>query len=244
MKADPTHQRMLLDLQEIDNHLQANRRALSTIPEVAQRELVSAELTSLAPAFIAANGQQEDLRAEIARIEDDVKMVNTRLAQDIERRDHSASGKDIAGFEHEIATLNTRKEQLEESELVVMQRLEDAETELNEIAAQRQQLTASIATLDDAIEAAGSRLRAEGESLNQERATMIAKIQPDLVALYEKQRERYGIGAALLTRGVSGGSNVALTASDLDAVRHAAADDVVLCPDSSCILIRTEESGL
>jgi predicted nucleic acid-binding Zn-ribbon protein len=244
MKADPTHQRLLLDLQEIDNHVAVNLRAQKSIPQVETRSRVSAELSALAPSFIAANGALEDLKSEIARIEDDVRMVNERLAQDISRRDTSASSKDIAGFEHEITTLNARKEALEESELVVMQRLEDAEAELESIAAAREALNTELSRLDDVIDGESARLASEAQSLSSERTSLAAKIDPDLVALYNKQRERYGIGAALLTRGVSGGSGVALTASDLDRVRHAESDDVVMCPDSNCILIRTEESGL
>jgi hypothetical protein len=37
---------------------------------------------------------------------------------------------------------------------------------------------------------------------------------------------------------------VELTGSDLAAVRHAAPDAVLLCPDSNAILVRTDESGL
>jgi predicted nucleic acid-binding Zn-ribbon protein len=244
MKADPTHQRLLLDLQEIDNHVAVNLRAQKSIPQVEIRSRVSAELSALAPSFIAANGALEDLKSEIARIEDDVRMVNERLAQDISRRDTSASSKDIAGFEHEITTLNARKVALEESELVVMQRLEDAEAELESIAVAREALNTELSRLDDVIDSESARLASEAQSLSSERSSLAAKIDSDLVALYNKQRERYGIGAALLTRGVSGGSGVALTASDLDRVRHAESDDVVMCPDSNCILIRTEESGL
>ena len=64
------------------------------------------------------------------------------------------------------------------------------------------------------------------------------------MALYDRQRTRYGIGAALLTRGVSQGSNMALTGADLAEVRAAAPDAVILDPESNCILVRTAESGL
>ena len=244
MKADPSQQRLLLGIQEIDNHILANRRSQASIAEVEERKSLEAQLLELGPAFIAASGLIEDTRSEIARIEDDVRLVNSRLAQDVERRDHSSSGKDIAGFEHEIVTLNNRKEQLEESELVVMQRLEDAENELSTINEQRETLNLQISQLNESIDARMSQLRGEADSLAEERAAIVKDVATELMALYEKQRERYGVGAALLTRGVSGGSGVALTASDLDAVRHAEPDDVILCPDSSCILIRTEESGL
>ena len=73
---------------------------------------------------------------------------------------------------------------------------------------------------------------------------MAAKVPDDLLALYERQRARYGFGASLLQGGVSTASGVTLTGSDLQTVRRAAPDDVVLCPDSEAILVRTAESGL
>ena len=66
----------------------------------------------------------------------------------------------------------------------------------------------------------------------------------DLIALYEKQRERYGVGASHLRARISSASGVELTGSDLAAVRAAAPDAVLLCPDSNAILVRTDESGL
>ncbi|TPX03483.1 hypothetical protein FJ656_16930 [Schumannella luteola] len=66
----------------------------------------------------------------------------------------------------------------------------------------------------------------------------------DLLELYEKQRARYGVGASHLRAGVSSASGVALNATDLNVVRAAAPDDVLLCPDSSAVLVRTAESGL
>jgi len=71
-----------------------------------------------------------------------------------------------------------------------------------------------------------------------------AKVPADLLALYEKQRERYGVGASHLRGGVSGASGVALNAVEMNKVRAAAPDDVLLCPDSNAVLVRTGESGL
>ena len=73
---------------------------------------------------------------------------------------------------------------------------------------------------------------------------MTASIPDDLLTLYEKQRERYGVGASHLRARVSSASGVELTGSDLETVRAAAPDEVVMCPDSNAILVRTGESGL
>ena len=133
---------------------------------------------------------------------------------------------------------------LEEMELEVMQRLEDFEKSLEELQTMRSSIEARITQHEQARDARRAEIATERQEIAHRRSLLVARIAPDLVALYEKQRDRYGIGAALLTRGISGGSGVTLSESDLAKIRAAADDDVVMCPDSSCILVRTEESGL
>jgi predicted nucleic acid-binding Zn-ribbon protein len=95
-----------------------------------------------------------------------------------------------------------------------------------------------------ALTSAKAALEEEFQDTSRQRAELVATLPSDLVALYERQRERYGFGASHLRRGISSASGVALTESDLAEVRNAAPDDVVLCPDSNAILVRTGESGL
>ncbi len=105
-------------------------------------------------------------------------------------------------------------------------------------------VAARIAEAAVSRDAALAELDAERQETAAQRATIAEKVPAELLALYEKQRARYGIGASLLRGGVSGASGVALNSSDMNVVRAAAPDDVLLCPDSSAILVRTNESGL
>ncbi len=87
-------------------------------------------------------------------------------------------------------------------------------------------------------------MEADYQATSAKRQELVGSLPEELVALYERQRERYGFGASLLQRGISSASGVALTESDLQQVRQAAPDDVLLCPDSNAILVRTAESGI
>ena len=112
-------------------------------------------------------------------------------------------------------------------------------------------LIAELATADQALTEARAQYAAQSAALEAETATqratresIVAVLPDDLYALYERQRERYGVGASHLRAGVSSASGVALTESDLQDLRKAAPDSVILCPDSNAILVRTAESGL
>ena len=67
----------------------------------------------------------------------------------------------------------------------------------------------------------------------------------ELLAFYEQRRVRGGgVGAALLRQRTCSGCTITLTGSDLERVRQAAPDELVLCPECDRILVRTDESGL
>lgn len=244
MKARPEDQLALLTLQERDNHITQLNHARKNIAEQAELVEVTASLREFSQSLIAAQGVLEDAKIELSRIEDDVRVVDERIAKDKERESGAASAKDLQALEAELTSLATRKSNLEDIELVVMQSIEDAEVAVADVVVERDAVEARRASLAAAVASREAEIDAQLVQEQAARSELAASLPADLVELYERQRARYGIGAALLTRRVTGGSGVELTSTDLDAVRAAAPDDVVICPDSSCILVRTNESGL
>lgn len=244
MKASPSDQNELLRLQAADTRLARLDHTVRNLPQTAELAALQPEADALRARWITATGELEDARAELKRVESDVELVEARVARDTERVQRTASVKDVQALQQELAALAKRTGDLEEIQLTVMQRVEDLEKGLAVVDAERTELDGRVAALEDARSQESGALIAQREALARDRATIAGALPVDLVELYERQRSRYGIGAALLLRGVSMGSNVTLTESDLAEIRRAAPDEVVLCPDSSAILVRTEESGL
>lgn len=244
MKASPADQNELLRLQAADTRLAQLAHATKNLPQAAELLKLQPEVEALRARWIAATGELEDARAELKRIESDVQVVDARSKRDSDRVQQSASMKDVQALEAELASLAKRKNDLEEIELTVMQRVEDLEQALAGVEAERAELNGRVAALEGEREEEAGKLEAQRTALAKDRAAIAEMLPADLIELYERQRTRYGIGAAALIRGVSMGSNVKLTESDLSDIRRAAADDVVLCPDSGAILVRGEDSGL
>jgi predicted nucleic acid-binding Zn-ribbon protein len=244
MKAPASEQRRLLDLQAADTRAAQLRHSLHALPQDARLAELEKASAAARQEFGAANGELEDAQLEITRVEADIATVAARETRDRARLQGSSSTKDIQGLEHELASLATRRDNLEDMELAVMERVETIEATIAGIAAWREELAAEERTLAAERGERVAELTRDLEVVESERAAIAGGLGAELLALYERQRERYGIGAALLRGGVSLGSNMALTSDDMATVRAAAEDDVVLCPDSNCILVRTEESGL
>lgn len=244
LKAAPEDQALLLDLQEIDTKLQQLSRRAAKLPERDRVETLTSRRAELRRRRAEQFGAVEDGRLELARTEADVGVVEARIARDAERLRTTASAKDVAALEQELESLARRKSDLEDIELTVMETLEQREADL---AATDAELAALADALDEATasrDAALAQIERERAHAGANRQRVTARLPADLLALYEKQRERYGAGASHLRGGVSSASGVALAETDMMKIRAAAPDDVILCPDSNAILVRTAESGL
>jgi predicted nucleic acid-binding Zn-ribbon protein len=244
LKASPDDQALLLDLQAIDTKLaQLDHRAKS-LPELVTLQGLETEAEALRLALIEQNGMLEDVKLELGRVESDVSIVETRIKRDTERLEASSSVKDVAALEQELVSLKKRLNDLEEIELTVMERLEEQQSAASALTAQSDGLGAQVVDLEAARDAALGALAAERTTAAAARRTIEGKVPADLLALYEKQRGRYGTGASLLRGGVSMASGVKLLENEMQAIRSAAPDDVIMCPSSEAILVRTNESGL
>lgn len=244
LKAAPEDQALLLDLQALDTKLQQLARRAEKLPEREVVEALATQRTELERRRSEQLGAAEDARLELTRTEADVAVVDARIARDSERMQSSASVKDVQALEQELAALAKRKSDLEDIELAVMETVEERDAALAETDAELAALTRAIAEATTARDEALAAIEAERGHAAANRQTVAGKVPAELLALYDKQRERYGVGASHLRGGVTSASGVALNATDMNAVRSAAPDDVLLCPDSQAILVRTAESGL
>ncbi|VXB33041.1 zinc ribbon domain-containing protein [Frigoribacterium sp. 9N] len=244
MKASYEHQALLLDLQQLDTALRQIAHKGANLPEIAVLASLEGDGSRLRSRLATEQGAWEDAQSELKRIESDVAVVEARVVRDEQRIASSSSSKDVAALEGELAALAKRRSDLEDLQLEVMERVESLGAVAAVTRGELDQLDTRRVDAETGRDAKLAELEAERAEVVANRETIAATVPADLLALYERQRDRYGVGASLLRGGVSSASGVALTGSDLAAVRAAAEDDVVLCPDSNAVLVRTYESGL
>ncbi|HWU23145.1 MAG TPA: C4-type zinc ribbon domain-containing protein [Nocardioides sp.] len=246
MKADPSAQLTLLELQEIDSQAAQLRHQLTHPAEAA-------ELAELTKRRAETDGwvrdQQivvDDLAAAQAKADADVEQVKTRRKRDQDRIDAGliANPKDLERMQHELATLERRISVLEDEEIEVMEQLETAQTGLAALRADLAEIDERVAVLVGSRDERAEGLRERLAEVEAKRAPVAAGIPADLLALYERIRESRGGGAALLRARQCSGCMIALDPRALSAIRGKDEDEVVRCEECSRILVRTAESGL
>lgn len=244
LKAAPEDQALLLELQAFDTKLAQLDHRAKTLPELATIAGFAKDADALRLTLATQNGALEDTRLELSRVESDVQVVEQRIARDFERLQGSSSVKDVSALEQELAALRKRLGDLEEIELSVMEKLEEQQVLADNSASALEALVARSAEVEAERDAALASIAAERTAAAGGRAEIEARVPAELLALYERQRARYGVGASHLRGGVSLASGVKLLENEMAAIRAAAPDDVIMCASSEGILVRTAESGL
>lgn len=234
-------------MQELDTRLDSLHHQLATMPEAA----ALAELTSRRA---EVDGRVRDLRVEVddltaeqRRADADVDQVRARRERD-QRMIDAGSVSDPKALQRmlgELESLHRRISDLEDVELEVMERLEAAQTALEEHTAELEKVERDVEALGHTRAHKARELDEQVAAVAAERKTTASGVPADLLALYEKLREQKGgVGAAALRRRECSGCRLTLNPADLGVIAAAAADDVIRCEECSRILVRTSESGL
>jgi predicted nucleic acid-binding Zn-ribbon protein len=243
VNAAPADQLRLLDLAAIDTRRTQADAARRNPPQAGRVRELATERQSLSRELSQRQGVVDDVQTELGRIESDVAVVIARRTRDNELLRTTSSAKDATAIEHELASLQRRQNELEETQLDLMERLEAAQAAVAEQEAAISAANAENETLTGAAEQHVAEAAARLDQLARDRAAVATTVPADLLALYEKLAER-SAGAALVQARTCLGCHMMLTGSDLNTIRQAADDAVVTCPQCDCILVRTSESGL
>jgi uncharacterized protein len=184
---------------------------------------------------------------EQKKIDSDVENVKARRVRDRDRMDQGliSNPKDLERMQHELVSLERRITSLEDEELEVMERLEEAQRALDSLLAQ-------VRSADERLEElAGSRDRQLAEidkelsEVEAERGPTVSDIPAELLTLYDRLRQQKGgVGAAALRARQCGGCRLSLDNAELSVIRKAPSDEVIRCEECQRILVRTGESGL
>ncbi len=189
----------------------------------------------------------DDLTAEQTKVDADVEQVRTRRDRDRSRMDQGlvSNPKDLERMQHEMASLERRIVTLEDEELEVMARLEDAQRTLEELTAQLADAEQRNRRLEEARDAKYAEIDAELATLTGQRVPVAAEVPDDLMALYDRLRAaKNGVGAAALRARQCSGCMLTLDNAEVGKIPAAAEDEVLRCEECQRILVRTEESGL
>ncbi|MFE5854106.1 zinc ribbon domain-containing protein [Streptomyces sp. NPDC056500] len=247
MNAAPADQIRLLDVQALDVRLSQLAHKRQSLPEHAEIDSLTKDVTQLRDLLVAAQTQESDTAREQTKAEQDVDQVRQRAVRDQQRLDSGAvsSPKDLESLQREIVSLAKRQGDLEDIVLDVMERREAAQERVKELTERVASVQAKADLATARRDSATQELDDEAAAATKERETISAVVPADLLKLYEKLRvQQGGVGAARLFQRRCEGCQLELNITEVNEVRAAPRDAVLRCENCRRILIRTQESGL
>ncbi len=240
MKSSPEEQERVMTLQTLDTSLTQLAHKEKTLSVIQALEILTISHNSTRDLIIAAETEKADIKHELSKSEIDVEQVVTRIEKDEKRMaSGTASPKELEQMQHELASLNKRRSELEEIELEVMVRVDGIDDRIKSLSAERDQFKLKMAELDAQKTKELTDIAEAVSSANGQRADIAAKISAEVVELYEKiKKTGDGIGAARLIEGKCDGCHLSINAVELSKIKETAADEIVRCEECRRILVR------
>ena len=186
LKADPSRQWRLLDLQAIDTRLDQIAHARANLPQAAAISAARSELAAVDTELVNARTAVGDVQRELTKSEQDVQLVRDRAARDQARLDSGqGSPKDLAALQHELVSLARRQSELEDIEIEVMERAETLTKRVAELETTRAEVADRLAGLEQEHATVLADLEAEANQVGSGRADIVAGVGEELLYLGE-----------------------------------------------------------
>jgi len=217
------------------------------LPEAAQLAELERARSELASRLGVQRTEVADLTDEIKKAETDVELVRSRRVRDQQRLDSGAVGsaKDLEALQREVVSLDRRIAALEDAELEVMERLEEAQAEQQRQEKELADLDGELALLRASRDGQLGAIMTEVSLVGTERRQAADLLPGDLLALYERVRTQHdGVGVGALRQRRCEACRLELNAADLRELAALPADELLRCPECNRLLVRTAESGL
>jgi predicted nucleic acid-binding Zn-ribbon protein len=244
MKAEVVQQRSLLELTEVDAEMARVEHRAKRLAEQERLDRVRTDHRDANDRLAALGIAVADLDGRVAKFEGEIAAVRQREDRDRALMDGgTVNVKQLTELQHELETLQRRQTSLEDSLLEVMERREELQAEQSTEVARIDELQTELAAAQQARDAALVGLDEVRHQSAARRAELVAALDADLVALYERQRSHGGAGAGVLQGRRCGACRIEIDKGELARISAAADDEVLRCPECGAILLRVKVSG-
>ena len=231
---------LLLKVQEEDIRHDQLRHQIDNHPLQSEIAVLHERSVAIDRSTESSRTQRDSYVARQTEIEDEVRDLDRRVGEidDRLRNDSSGSFRDQTAMSKEMNSLIDRKRVLEDEELELMELVEPLDALLETARATQHQLHSQALTHHQVMTDERKELKRQLDEVMFKRNALAASLPESLLNEYGRLRARLGgIGAARLVHGMCSGCNLALSATEVDRLRHTSAMELVHCDQCGRILV-------
>jgi predicted nucleic acid-binding Zn-ribbon protein len=220
--------KQLYRLQEVDLEIESGERALKQVKsQLGESQVVIKTQKQLE----LEQKRLEDLSRQQRSAEWEIDDVTTKLAAAEEQlfSGKVKNPKELTNLQHEVEAFKTRRNQLEEKALEVIDQVEQSEARVAKTKSELDKLTAEWRRQQKQLNDEMERLKATLADLKAKRQRLAGEIDPPAFEFYETLRKGKGIAVVKVEQGICRGCRISLPTTDLQQARSG---NLVQC--SSC----------
>jgi predicted nucleic acid-binding Zn-ribbon protein len=224
--------KQLYQLQEVDLELEANEQALrQTANQLGESQAVVRTRNKLT----LENQRLEELKRQQHSLEWEIDDLVSKVAT-AEDRLYGGSirnPKELANLQHEVEGFKSKRGQVEDKALEVMERVELTEASVATISNELKRLEAEWQSQQQQLSSDMEELKATLSDLNRKRQALSASIDSETFEFYDKLKKQKGTAVAKVEQGICRGCRISLSAAELQQAR---AGSLVQCSNCGRIL--------
>jgi predicted nucleic acid-binding Zn-ribbon protein len=213
-----TSAKQLYELQELDTEIEQEEQSL------AQKNKLLGDKKVLDDAQKRLSTEEQDLEAQKRQhreAEADVDDILSKIAE-VEGQLYGGkitNPKELSSLQHEVTTMKTRSEELENKTLEIIERVEEAEKKVSETATDYQRLEDEWQQEQKQLSTDLTNLKASLADLKLKRKQLSTQIDPSALALYERIRQQKKQAVVKVEQGICRACRISLSASILQKAR-------------------------
>lgn len=232
----------LLSVQDHDTRIDQLRHRFDTLAERASLVAAQQACQQIHQQRETKQVQRLELQRNLKRNEDELAALEDRVKRENDRlySGEVTGTRELLTLQEEVNGLRSRRSEVEGDALELMEAIEEIEADVEGLETSLNAAEAEVAAAQQRLAEAEAVVQGEIEQENAARTTEAADIPDTALASYEGLRARMGgVAVARLRNGTCEGCHLALSAMELDRIRHAPADEVCYCEECGRILVRT-----
>ncbi len=215
---------------------QAQHR-LAHLPESTTYQLAKSASANAIAELAALDKRSADAGAEITGLEKQAHEIDSTLARLNKQMKTIIAPREAEALQHEIATCTTNRSAIDDSELELLEIVEQCDKASVALGSHVELTREALAVAEQALRAARATVNAEIAQLVEQRSAQSLVVSPSLLSIYDAKRKHRPDGAVSKLNGPTcSGCHLDLPTSEIDRLHKLPADELPECPHCGCFI--------
>ena len=226
-------------LQVVDTAIDQASHARSRLPEIIEHDAARADVRMIETDIARVSDSLTRAQTELDRIEHEAADIDARRGRLEKQLKTIISPREAEALQHEMQQLAAERNQLDDRGIELLEGTSAADEELVSLGERLERSRASEAAMAERRDVAEVAADAALAELRDRRANLMTNIAATDLDAYERLRKALGgVAVAHIEHGMCSGCRMDISVAELDALKRQPFDAAVECPNCTRLLLR------